>query len=124
MNIVTRDNPRAISSSRNALPLPLGLVSIRASRFEKYIHAVFGAWLAGIVGPFPSTFAAAASQSTLSWPGPQGEAAGCQLCVVGRLAYAAFCRPSIYLEGIDNSEIINTVHRRPAPVLPASAGLC
>ena len=30
---------------------------------------------------------------------------------------------SIYLEGIDNSEIINTVHRRPAPVLPARAGL-
>jgi site-specific recombinase XerD len=30
---------------------------------------------------------------------------------------------SIYLQGIDNSEIINTVHARPAPVLPASAGL-
>jgi hypothetical protein len=30
---------------------------------------------------------------------------------------------SIYLEGIDNSEVINTVHARPAPVLPASAGL-
>ncbi len=30
---------------------------------------------------------------------------------------------SIYLEGIDSSEIINTVHHRPAPVLPASAGL-
>ncbi len=27
------------------------------------------------------------------------------------------------LEGIDSSEIINTVHHRPAPVLPASAGL-
>jgi hypothetical protein len=30
---------------------------------------------------------------------------------------------TIYLEGIDSSEIIDTVHRRPAPVLPASAGL-
>jgi hypothetical protein len=30
---------------------------------------------------------------------------------------------SIYLQGIDNSEIINTVHARPAPMLPASAGL-
>jgi integrase/recombinase XerD len=30
---------------------------------------------------------------------------------------------SIYLQGIDNSEIIDTVHRRPAPTLPASAGL-
>jgi site-specific recombinase XerD len=30
---------------------------------------------------------------------------------------------SIYLPGIDNSEIINTVYARPAPMLPASAGL-
>ena len=30
---------------------------------------------------------------------------------------------SICLEGIDNSEIINSVHARPAPMLPASAGL-
>jgi hypothetical protein len=30
---------------------------------------------------------------------------------------------SIYLLGIDNSEIIATVHARPAPTLPASAGL-
>jgi integrase/recombinase XerD len=30
---------------------------------------------------------------------------------------------SIYLQGIDNSEIIKTVHARPAPTLPASAGL-
>jgi hypothetical protein len=30
---------------------------------------------------------------------------------------------SVYLEGIDSSEIINTIHSRPAPVLPASAGL-
>ncbi len=29
---------------------------------------------------------------------------------------------SIYLQGIDNSETIDTVHARPAPVLPASAG--
>ena len=30
---------------------------------------------------------------------------------------------SIYLQGIDNSEIIDTVHARPAPMPPASAGL-
>jgi hypothetical protein len=29
---------------------------------------------------------------------------------------------SIYLQGIDYSEIIDTAHARPAPVLPASAG--
>lgn len=30
---------------------------------------------------------------------------------------------SIYLQGIDSSEIIATVHSRPAPVISASAGL-
>lgn len=30
---------------------------------------------------------------------------------------------SIYLQGIDSSEIINTVNARPAPMLPASTGL-
>ena len=30
---------------------------------------------------------------------------------------------SIYLQGIDNAEIINTVHRRRPPMMPASAAL-
>jgi integrase len=30
---------------------------------------------------------------------------------------------SVYLRGIDNAEIIDTVHERRAPVMPASAGL-
>lgn len=30
---------------------------------------------------------------------------------------------SVYLQGIDNDEVINTVRARPAPTLPASAGL-
>ncbi len=30
---------------------------------------------------------------------------------------------SIYLQGIDSSEIIDTVHARQAPMIPASAGL-
>ncbi len=30
---------------------------------------------------------------------------------------------SIYLQGIDSSEIIDTVQSRPAPVISASAGL-
>ena len=30
---------------------------------------------------------------------------------------------SVYLEGIDNAEIIDTVHARSAPMMPASAGL-
>jgi integrase/recombinase XerD len=30
---------------------------------------------------------------------------------------------SVYLQGIDNAEIINTIHARTAPMMPASAGL-
>ncbi len=30
---------------------------------------------------------------------------------------------STYLQGIDNAEIINAVHARRAPMMPASAGL-
>jgi hypothetical protein len=30
---------------------------------------------------------------------------------------------SIYLQGIDNAEIIATVHARKAPMIPASTGL-
>ena len=49
---------------------------------------------------------------------------GVPLMVIQRqLGHANRGITSIYLEGIDGSEIINTVHHRPAPVLPASAGL-
>jgi integrase len=30
---------------------------------------------------------------------------------------------STYLQGIDNAEIINTIHHRKAPMIPATAGL-
>ena len=30
---------------------------------------------------------------------------------------------STYLQGIDNAEIINTIHNRRAPMMPATAGL-
>ena len=49
---------------------------------------------------------------------------GVPLVVIQRqLGHASLGITSIYLEGIDSSEIINTVHHRPAPSLPASAGL-
>jgi site-specific recombinase XerD len=49
---------------------------------------------------------------------------GVPLVVIQRqLGHSNLGITSIYLEGIDSSEIINSVHRRPAPVLPASAGL-
>jgi site-specific recombinase XerD len=49
---------------------------------------------------------------------------GVPLPVIQRqLGHANLGITSIYLQGIDNSEIINTVHARPAPMLPASAGL-
>jgi site-specific recombinase XerD len=49
---------------------------------------------------------------------------GVPLNVIQRqLGHANLGITSVYLQGIDNSEIIETVHRRAAPVLPASAGL-
>ena len=30
---------------------------------------------------------------------------------------------SAYLRGIDSTEIIHTVHQRPAPMIPATSGL-
>jgi integrase/recombinase XerD len=49
---------------------------------------------------------------------------GVPLNVIQRqLGHANLGITPIYVQGIDNSEIINTVHARPAPVLPASAGL-
>ena len=49
---------------------------------------------------------------------------GVPLNVIQRqLGHANLGITSVYLQGIDNSEIIDTVHRRAAPVLPASAAL-
>jgi len=49
---------------------------------------------------------------------------GIPLNVIQRqLGHANPSRTSVYLQGIDNSEIIDTVHARPAPVLSANAGL-
>ncbi|HSC63698.1 MAG TPA: hypothetical protein VLD35_08705 [Caldimonas sp.] len=39
-----------------------------------------------------------------------------------QLGHANLGITSIYLQGIDNAEIIHTVYARSAPVLPASAG--
>ncbi len=40
-----------------------------------------------------------------------------------QLGHANLGITSIYLQGIDSSEIIHRVHSRPAPVIPATAGL-
>lgn len=39
-----------------------------------------------------------------------------------QLGHAHLGITSIYLQGIDNAEIIEAVHHRPAPVIPAIAG--
>jgi site-specific recombinase XerD len=50
---------------------------------------------------------------------------GVPLVVIQRqLGHANLGVTSIYLQGIDSSEIIHTVDPRPAPVIPATAGLC
>jgi len=49
---------------------------------------------------------------------------GVPLNVIQRpLGHANLGITSVYLQGIDTSEIVATVHARAAPVLPASAGL-
>jgi site-specific recombinase XerD len=40
-----------------------------------------------------------------------------------QLAHTNLGIKSIYLQGIDSAEIIDTVHHRAAPMIPASAGL-
>ncbi|HUR85998.1 MAG TPA: site-specific integrase [Solirubrobacteraceae bacterium] len=49
---------------------------------------------------------------------------GVPLNVIQRqLGHANLAITSVYLQGIDNAEIIDTVHSRRAPMIPASAGL-
>ena len=49
---------------------------------------------------------------------------GVPLLVIQRqLGHANLSITSVYLRGIDNTEIIHTVHSRPAPMIPASNGL-
>jgi site-specific recombinase XerD len=49
---------------------------------------------------------------------------GVPLVIIQRqLGHADLGITSVYLQGIDSSEIIDTVHRRPSPVISASAGI-
>ena len=49
---------------------------------------------------------------------------GVPMVVIQRqLGHAHLGIRSVYLQGIDNAEIIDTVHRRAAPVIPATSGL-
>ena len=49
---------------------------------------------------------------------------GVALNVIQRqLGHANLRITSVYLEGIDNAEIIDAVHARRPPMLPATAGL-
>jgi integrase len=49
---------------------------------------------------------------------------GIPLVVIQRqLGHSSLGITSVYLQGIDNAEIINTVHARRAPMIPISTGL-
>lgn len=49
---------------------------------------------------------------------------GVPLLVIQRqLGHADLAITSVYLRGIDNTEIVHAVHERPAPMIPASHGL-
>jgi hypothetical protein len=55
---------------------------------------------------------------------PRALVVGVPLVVIQRqLGHVNLGITSIYRQGIDSSEIINIVHSRPAPVIPAAAGL-
>lgn len=43
--------------------------------------------------------------------------------IQGQLGHADLGVTSIYLQGIDNAEVISTIHARHAPTMSASAGL-
>ena len=49
---------------------------------------------------------------------------GIPLPVIQRqLGHADLGSTSVYLRGIDNTEIVHAVHERPAPMIPAANGL-
>jgi site-specific recombinase XerD len=49
---------------------------------------------------------------------------GVPLVVIQRqLGHAHLGITSIYLQGIDSSDIVSTVHRRPSPTISASAAI-
>jgi integrase/recombinase XerD len=49
---------------------------------------------------------------------------GVPLIVIQRqLGHVDLAITSVYLRGIDNTETIDTVHERPAPMIPATASL-
>ncbi len=49
---------------------------------------------------------------------------GVALLVIQRqLGHADLAITSVYLRRIDNTEIVQAVHERPAPVIPATYGL-
>jgi site-specific recombinase XerD len=49
---------------------------------------------------------------------------GVPLLVIQRqLGHADLAITSVYLRGIDNTEIVHAVHERPAPMIPATHGL-
>ena len=48
----------------------------------------------------------------------------CRSLVIQRqLGHADLAITSVYLRGIDNTEIVHAVHERPAPMIPATHGL-
>jgi site-specific recombinase XerD len=49
---------------------------------------------------------------------------GVPLLIIQRqLGHADLAITSVYLRGIDNTEIVHAVHERPAPMIPANNGL-
>jgi integrase len=85
-----RARRRASAASCTALPRPLGLVAVSAPHQLRHAHAV--------------------EMSRERIP---------LLVIQRQLGHADLAITSAYLRGIDNTEVIQAVHERPAPMVPA-----
>ena len=47
----------------------------------------------------------------------------CRAAIHPHIQHADLAITSVYLRGIDNTEIVHAVHERPAPMIPATHGL-
>ena len=107
---------------RIALALPFGLASTHAGVWQ-YRPAVTSSGTLHPVARDPAPRRPPASPGRCISPGPASQPARMRCTFVLHLLSHGASWRSIYLQGIDNAEIIATVHARKAPMIPASTGL-
>ncbi len=105
-----------------ALALPFGLASTRAGVWQYRPAATSSRALRPAArGPAPGR--PSSFTGLLHQPGAGITAGTDEMCFLLHLLSHGASWRRIYLQGIDSSEIIDTVHARPAPTISATAGL-